>query len=351
MTLNGEGTGRPRSSGRRAASASRPSSPSRSSGRSRTASGSSFRSSGLLLARLRRTRACGSGRPRSRSRISAHSPLRHRRPGPRDRASRTSSCGFRRSRASSVSAPARPGSTSPARRLEAAGQRSRGTASRGFPDATSGPFRALCRESARAVPADARGARGGRHRSSRPGGAASSAFRWRSCSAACTTRSRPRSRSASSRSTRRSPRPTSTSRAGSAFSKSRSATPSRRTWNAWSGFASTSADRAAIRVDANLGYSIEQTLAFFARTAPARRRVRRAARAARDVRPGPRPARGWRARIAADESVHGEKRRPGAGGASRGARLRHLQHQADEVRRHLAGAPHRRDRGDGRDRA
>ena len=30
------------------------------------------------------------------------------------------------------------------------------------------------------------------------------------------------------------------------------------------------------------------------------------------------------------------------------ARLRHLQHQADEVRRRLAGAPHRRDRRDGR---
>ena len=66
-------------------------------------------------------------------------------------------------------------------------------------------------------------------------------------------------------------------------------------------------NRAAIRVDANLGYSIEETLAFFARTVrldvefveqPVPRET------FDQVRSLP-PA--WRARIAADESLHGEK--------------------------------------------
>ena len=64
--------------------------------------------------------------------------------------------------------------------------------------------------------------------------------------------------------------------------------------------------RAVIRVDANIGYSIEETARFFERTRAARDRVRRAAGDARELRPHPGAAAAWRARIAADESLHGE---------------------------------------------
>ncbi len=65
--------------------------------------------------------------------------------------------------------------------------------------------------------------------------------------------------------------------------------------------------RAAIRVDANLGYSIEETSAFFKRTASLDVEFveQPVAREAFDQVRTLRPA--WRARIAADESLHGEK--------------------------------------------
>ena len=103
-----------------------------------------------------------------------------------------------------------------------------------------------------------------------------------------------------------------------------------------------------IRVDANIGYTVEETARFFERTAGL---------AIEFVeQPVPREAFGEirtltpraRARIAADESLHDEKDALALAGPPGRAGLRHLQHQAHEVRRCPAGDAHRRDRRDRR---